>query len=766
MKTAGLATILVLACGLGAGADPAPPPQPADEVHPMDGTDTTGHTYPGAVYPFGLVQLSPDTGVTGWEHCSGYHYPDKTIIGFSHTHLTGTGCTDLGDILFQPTTGSVKWTEGDPNVPRSGYRSAFSHADEQASPGYYKVMLHDYGVKVELTATPHAGFHRYTFPAGAKAHVMIDLVHGIDSKPYEAMLTVENPTTISGYRRSHGWAQDKTFYFVAEFSRPFDAATLQAHDQIVADAKEAKDAHVRGCLDFSTAKNAPVLVRIGISPTSVDEARKNLAAEITTWDFDGVCASTKKAWNDQLSTIDITTHDPALRRTIYTALYHSMLAPHLYNNVDGSYEGPDHQAHEATFANYCTFSIWDQFRAWFPLMTIIQPGRIDDQMNTFLNFYQQENQHSLPVWTLAGNETWCMIGYNSVVQIATAQRDGFHGFDAEQLFAAMKDSALDPRRGQQQFHQSGYVFEDKPTWQPEYWQAVSQTLEFAYDDYCIAQMAKALGHPDDAATFLKYAANYRNVFDPETKFMRGRKADGSWHTPFNPITIDHMEYTEADAWQYSFTVPQDAQGLITLMGGDDAFCDKLDAMFAADSHMINFQLDITGLVGQYAQGNEPVHAYAYMYAYAGQPWREPPHLRKIMSLYYDAPDGICGNDDCGQMSAWYVLGALGFYPVNPVSGQYILGSPLVDQAVIHLDPKFYPGGTFTITAQNNSPENTYIQSATLNGQPLNRAWITHEEITHGGMLVLQMAPTPNKAWGSAPSDRPSSMTPVTATASN
>ena len=547
----------------------AEPTLPVDFVSPMAGTGGTGHTYPGAVYPFGLVQLSPDTGVTGWEHCAGYHYPDPTIIGFSHTHLSGTGCPDLGDILFQPTTGAVKWAEGDPAVPGSGYRSRYSHQDETASPGYYSVLLQDYGVKVELTATAHAGMHRYTFPAGTAAHVLIDLVHGVANRPVDALLTVENPTTVSGYRRSTGWAKDKTFFFVAQFSQPSTQADLQANDQVVPGAKEVRDKRVRGCLDFSPVAGQPLLVRIGISPTGVEEARKNLAAEITGWDFDAVRAAARKAWNDQLATVEISARDPAVKRKIYTSLYHTMLAPHLYNNADGSYEGADHQVHAGSFANYCTCSIWDQFRAWFPLMTLVQPARIDDQMNSYLAFYQQENQHALPVWPLAGNETWCMIGYNSVAEIATAQRDGFHGFDAGKLFAAMKDSALNDRNGQDQFHQHGYVAEDCPDLSLQdirYWQSVSRTLEYAYDDYCIGMMARALGQTADAKTFLGYAANYRNVFDPQTKFMRGKSAAGAWHTPFRPDDFYRNDYTEADAWQYSYTVPQDPQGLITLMG--------------------------------------------------------------------------------------------------------------------------------------------------------------------------------------------------------
>lgn len=727
-------------------------------VDPMIGTGGSGHTYPGAVYPFGMVQLSPDTEVKGWTNTSGYHYQDQTIIGFSHAHLSGTGVGDFGDILFQPITGDVKWHPGDAKVSRSGYRSAFSHADEKASPGYYQVLLKDYNVNVELTATAHAGMHRYTFPDSVPAHILIDLAHGLDNKTLDASLVVEGPRTISGYRRSKGWAKDKTFYFVAEFSQPFSDSVLRKDEQILSGAKEAKGVSVQASLDFDTSKGKQVLVRVGLSPTSIDEARKNLAAEMANFDFDAVAASTRKVWNDQLSTIEISTKDPSVRKIFYTALYHTMLSPHLYNNVDGSYPGPDKKVHRASFQNYSTFSVWDQFRAWFPLMTVVEPGRVDDMVNSLLAFYYQADQSALPVWNLAGNETWCMIGYNSVVQVATAYRAGFRGFDGPRVLEAMKASALHPRFGQDQFHEVGYLQADKPATKKK-WASVSRTLEFSYDDFSIGMMAKALGQKDDADKFLKYAMNYQNVFDPETKFMRGKNSDGAFVTPFRPDEYYRNDYTEASAWQYTFTVPHDQQGLINLMGGDEAFSQHLENLFLANPEVIKAAHDISGFIGQYAQGNEPVHGYAYMFAYAGQPWRGAPWLRKIMNLYHDGPDGLCGNDDCGQMSAWYIFGALGFYPVDPVRGEYVLGTPLVDHAVINLDPKFYPGKKFILNVENNSAENIYIQSADLNGKPLDRSYLTHEDLTRGSTLKLVMGPTPNKEWGRLPEARPSSLTP-------
>lgn len=737
--------------------------QPTDDVRPMIGTGGTGHTYPGAVYPFGMVQLSPDTGEAGWSHCSGYTDNDTSIIGFSHTHLSGTGCPDLGDILFQPTTGELRLREGDPAEPNSGYRSSFSHADETASPGYYRVLLKDYGIGVELTATAHVGFHKYTFPASDHAHVVIDLVHGISSRPIDAVMTREDGQTLTGYRRSTGWAKDKTFYFVAKFSKPFDSFGLVVNGKKRGGDASASGRRVKGYVNFKTVKDESIFVRVGLSGVSVDEARKNLEAEIPGWDFNATVAATRAAWNRELSSIAIETPDSALRQTFYTALYHTMLAPHLYNNADGSYYGADGKSHAADFNYYSTFSVWDQFRAWHPLMTIIQPGRINDFMKSMLVYYQQFNQHALPVWPLCSNETWCMIGYNSLPVIADAYAKGFRDFDAEKMYAAMRDTAMNNRNFQDEFNERGYVVTDainhEQTRKKDSKASVSRTLEYAYDDWCLAQMAKALGKNDDVTFFLNRAANYRNVFDPETKFMRGRKADGSFISPFDPKTMYRADYVESDAWQYTFFVPQDVQGLIDLMGGDRAFSDKLDQMFSEDSVVRDGVSDITGLIGQYAQGNEPVHQVAYLYNYSGAPYKTQVRIRQIMStLYSNQVDGLCGNDDCGQMSAWYVFGALGFYPVNPADGVYVLGSPLVDKAVICLDAKQARGRTFTITAKDNSKENVYIQSATLNGQPLTRSYFTHAELVKGGELVLQMGPQPNMSWGQDKASRPPSMT--------
>ena len=755
-----LAILWITALFFGAGriSLPAAENEPVDSVRPMVGTAAPGHTYPGAVYPFGFVQLSPDTGNMGWDHSSGYKATDPRILGFSHAHLSGTGGSDLGDILFQPTVGEIKLDPGDPKKPGSGYGSAFSHDNETASPGYYRVLLADSGIQVELTATAHAGFHQYTFPASDAAHVIIDLTHGIGrlNKVTDAQLTCEDGSTLSGYRRSSNWARDKTFYFVAKFSRPFDSYGFTAADAATAVQTPLKGTVVKGFVTFKTKAGESIQVKVGVSPTSIDEARKNLGAEIPGWDFAGTVASTRAAWEQELSTIDISTSDPAVRETFYTALYHSMLAPHFYNNADQSFEGADHQAHPADFNYYSTFSIWDQFRAWHPLMTIIQPKRVNDLLKSMLLQYQLGNRHQLPVWPLCSNETACMIGYNSMPIILDAYIKGFRDYDVEKMYAAMRDTALNDRDGQKEFHTIGYISDGKG---PDHQQTVSRALEYAYDDWCIAGMAHALGKTDDEKMFLKYAANYRNVFDPETKLMRGKTADGQFVSPFDPILCERQNYTEADAWQYAFYVPHDPQGLVDLMGGDAGFSAQLDKLFDQSSEIHHGIIDISGLIGQCSQGDEQCHHVAYLYDYVGEPDKTEMRVRQIMTtLYTNKPDGLCGNDDCGQMSAWYVMSALGFYEVNPASGVYVLGSPLVDRAIIHLDPKYYPGGTFTITAKDNSKDNIYIQSATLNGQPLTHTYFTHADLVKGGELVLQMGSKPSETWGRDKSARPPSMT--------
>ena len=697
----------------GAPGSPArAAPEPVDYVRPFVGTDAHGHTFPGATTPLGMVQLSPDTGAKGWDGVSGYHWDASTIVGFSHTHLSGTGIGDFGDILFQPTVGPVRWDEGDPQIPNSGYRSRFSHGTEIAHPGYYKVRLDDSGINVELTATPHAGFHRYVFPNGAQPRVIIDLGHGINNSTKESSLTVEDPSVISGYRHSGGWAKDKTWYFVAEFSRPMAGAALRTDGIIQPDGqKSARGKRVEASLSFSAASGEPLLVKIGLSPTSIDEARKNLTAEIPSWDFDGTAAATRETWNSALSGIQAESKTPADLETFYTALYHSMIAPNLYNNADETYRGADGKIHAGAFNYYQTFSFWDTFRAENPLLTLVQPDHINDFVNTALVFYDQAGTHSLPIWPLAGNETWCMIACHSIPVIVDAYRKGFRAYDAQHAYAAMRDTAASEHEGDGLFQKFGYI----PTEQKGNG-SVSRTLEIAYDNAAIARLAKALGKDDEASFFAHRAQNYRNVYDAQTGFMRARYADGSWKTPFEPKTCT-PDYTEGNAWHYRFFVPQDLPGLIGIMGGDARFILRLDTMFSEESDMPNAPIDVSGRIGQVAQGNEQSHHIAYLYDYAGAPYKTQARVRQIMrELYDNKPDGLCGNDDCGQMSAWFVLNAMGFYSVDPSSGVYAIGSPLLDKATIRLDSRYYPGGAFTIIAENNSDKNVYIQSATFNGK--------------------------------------------------
>ncbi len=741
-----LALLGVSLCGIPARVGAAAA-APIDCVNPFVGTDAHGHTYPGAQVPFGMVQLSPDTPLQGWDGSSGYHYTDHVILGFSHTHLSGTGVGGLGDVLLMPTVGGVHL---DPGTPGDGYASAFSHAQETAKPGDYKVFLKTPGVTAELTATARCGFHRYTFPASDSAHVILDLAHGIGNAPLEATLHIENATTISGSRISNGWGGRRAVYFVMQFSRPFDASGIEQDGQrLPAGTTEADGRRVKAFVTYKTAAGEAVLVKVGLSGTGIAGARKNLAAEIPGWDFDAVRAAAERAWSRTLDAVQIETPDPHIRATFYTNLYESDLAPTLDNDVDGTYRGMDHQNHVGGFQNYTTFSLWDIYRAESPLLTLLQPGRVGDMVQSLLAEYQQNGLHTMPIWPLWGNETFCMIGHHSIPITVDAYLKGFKGFDPETAYQAMRATVMQDGDGLGSYKTLGYVASTPGG------QAASKTLEYAYDDWCLARMAQALGHAADAHLFYQRAANYRNVFDRTTRFMRGRRADGAWRRPFVDNALVNDEYTEADAWQYAFAVQQDVPGLIRLYGGDSGFIQKMDALFTADSTIHTNIPDISGLIGQYSQGDEQCHHVAYLYDYAGAPWKTQRRVRQVMTTFYnDTPSGQCGNDDCGQMSAWYVFSALGFYPVNPADGVYALGSPLVNKAVIHLSRAHYGGHVFTLIAANNSAKNLYIQSATLNGGPLRGPWITQAEIAQGGVLRLQMGPRPDRAWGHAAADRP------------
>lgn len=764
---------------------------PLTAVHPMIGTGWRGHMFPGAVAPFGLVQLSPDTSgppeprwnargdYYDWEHCSGYHYPDNVIAGFTHTHVQGTGGRDLGDILVMPLVEGRNWS-WEPGIPSSlaemqmlelgpdsgwvfskdvpGYRSFFSHKTEKARAGFYGVHLDTPGVDAELTATTRCGMHRYrypTLPAATRQGLMVDLVHGLGCKVYKADLSIESPTRISGMRATHGWAEDREIYFVLEFSHPASAMQISVDGRISEAATGVQYAGEQIKIIRTHAPAAePLLVRVGISATSLEGARKNLAAEIPHWDFDQVARQTARAWNEALTVLDANLPTEALTQTFYTGAYHSLVAPAIFNDVDGTYRGQDRKNHaHPGFTKYTTLSIWDIYRGEFPFLMLTQPQRIHDILQTLLADYRELGQHALPMWPLWGNETWSMTGFHAAGMILGAYVRGFRNFDAEAAYAAIRDTALTgaEARGngalQANFRKYGYVPNDL------HQGAVSCTLDIAYDYWCAGAMAQLLGKHDDADMFFKLGKNYRNVYDASTGFMRGKDKSGQWRTPFRADEEYEDDYVETDAWQASFSVPHDVQGLIDLHGGDAAFIAKLDALFTAPSDIINCRPDITGLVGQNAQGNEPSNHNAYLYPFAGAAWKTQYWVRKVAALYNNTPAGVPGNDDCGQLSSWFVFASLGFYPVNAATGVYVLGSPLINRATIH-NPA--TGAKFTVVAENNSPENVYIQRAELNGKELTRSWITHAQIVAGGELRFRMGSRPNKEWATAAADRPPS----------
>jgi predicted alpha-1,2-mannosidase len=726
---------------------------------PLVGTDAHGHAYPGATVPFGMVQLSPDTPMQGWagsawDLCSGYHYSDPVILGFSHTHLSGTGCGCLGDVMLMPTVGKVYLDAGSPG---QGCSSRFTHDQEHATPGFYSVFLQDPKITVELTATARCGFHKYTFPESDQAHIILDLDHNIGNGTVEASIKFESQDTISGCRISDGWGGRRAVYFVMQFSKPFGSFGIERNgERLTGEVHESRGDRIKAFVNYQTAANETILVKVGISGTGIEGARKNLAAEISGWDFEAIRSAALKQWQNVFEAIQVETFDPHIRKTFYANLYLSCLAPVLFNDVDGTYRGYDHQNHARTdFQNYTTFSIWDIYRAEWPLLTLLHPNRINDLVQSMLAEHRELGQHTTPIWPVWGNETWCMIGYHSADMIAEAYLSGFHGFDAESAYQAMRDTAMQDRNGLKTYKELGYVASRPGD------QATSKTLEYTFDDWCIARMAEALGHPADARTFYQRSANYRSLFDTTTQFFRGRKANGAWRAPFVDNAMVGDEYTEADAWQYAFDVQQNVPDLISLYGGDQGFIQKMDSLFTTNSYIDTGDPDISGRIGQYSQGDEQSHHVAYLYDYAGAPFKTQYWVRQAMTtMYNDTPAGQCGNVDCGQMAAWYVFSALGFYPVNPASGVYAIGSPVVSKAVIHLDSNKYHGHTFTVIARHNSTENIYIQSATLNGQPLVKPWLTYGQITAGGTLKLEMGSKANPDWGSAPSNRPPATMPA------
>jgi len=718
-------------------------------VNPFIGTGGHGHTHPGAVVPNGMIQPGPDTRIYQWDACSGYYYADTTLNGFSHTHLSGTGCGDYGDVLLMPTVGAQDLRPMGSKSQQMAYCSPFSHRNETAEPGYYSVFLDRYGVKAELTSTARAALHRYTFPKATDAGFILDFDYSLQRQTnYDMELEVVSDTEIRGHKKTRGWALEQQLSFYAKFSKPFtytlvtDSARLDADGPLLPTAKVL--------LHFDTAEGEQVLVKVGISAVDMDGARRNVEAELPGWDFEGVKRAARQAWNKYLSVVDVETGDRDQRTIFYTALYHTGMQPNLFTDADGRYLGMDLKVHQGSVdePQYTIFSLWDTFRAYHPLMTLIHP----DLNQSFIRSLIQKHREGgiLPMWELAGNYTCTMIGYHAVPVIVDAYMKGQRDFDVQEALRAclrtaeydttgVKYAALMMPPAKYWKNKIGYVPCDKDN------EAVAKALEFAYDDWCIARLAEALGDKATQARYDEFAKGYRHYFDPSTRFMRGKDIHGNWRTPFSPRSSNHRndDYCEGTAWQWTWFVPHDVPGLVALMGGRKAFIGKLDSLFTADSSLEGdlVSADISGLIGQYAHGNEPSHHITHLYNYVGQPWRTQELVDQVLhTLYANAPDGLSGNEDCGQMSAWYLLNAMGFYQVCPGDPTYSVGRPLFDKATIHLKN----GKTFTVVAHHNSRDNKYVQRMTLNGKRLRTPFFPHEAIADGGTLELTMGPRPRK----------------------
>ena len=713
-------------------------------VDPFIGTGGHGHTYPGATVPFGMVQLSPDNGNAGWDWSSGYHYSDTVIAGFSHTHLSGTGIGDWCDISVMPVNGLVSDT-----VTR--YRAAFSHANERASPGYYAVTLNN-GISTAFTTTERCGLHKYTFPKDAKPVIRFNLGFAINwDTPTGTYIQRVNDSTIIGFRYSKGWAQVQQVYFAARTSVPFSKLYLSdGKDTVIGVALMGKD--VKGQLVFADLKGKPLLMKVALSSVNMRKALMALE-EIKGWNFDAVKKQAEEKWEKELQKIQITSTDEQAKKIFYTALYHTCAAPVLYSDADGIYHNAKGQTKKmpAGQQRYTEFSLWDTFRALNPLLTVTQPKRISDIINTMLVFYEENGL--LPIWDLSTCETNTMTGYHAIPVVADAILKNIKGIDVEKAFTAMKKSAMQNIRGTDLYRQYGYVPQDK------YGSSATVTIEYAYDDWCIAQVAKKLGKIDDYAIFIKRSASWKNVFDSATGFIRAKNSDGNWTVPFDPYLSEHDDdkrmYTEGNAWQHSFFVPQDVAGLAKAHGSNEKFIQKLDSLFTVSSVVkgANASPDISGLIGQYAHGNEPSHHIAYMYTYVGAAWKTQRMVRMIVdSMYHAAPDGYAGNEDCGQMSAWGVWSMAGIYPGNPSGGQYVFASPQFEEVKFNLPLN----KTFLIKAKNTAKDHPYIQSVQLNNKPYNKTYIDHTTLMNGGVLEFIMGAAPNKEFGASPATWPSS----------
>ena len=735
-------------------------------VDPMIGTAKMGHTYPGATVPFGSVQLSPETDTIAYslngkyngevyKYCAGYQYEDKTIVGFSHTHFSGTGHSDLGDFLIMPTTGKLQLNSGVASKPLSGYRSAFSHSTEKAEPAYYSVLLEDHNIKAELTATTRVGMHQYTFPKSDEAHIILDLTSGIynyDKKNVWTFVRVENDTLITGYRQTNGWARTRTVYFAMSFSKPVKSYGQAAQEKSVyrgfwgrfdqtKNFPEMAGQNLKLFFDFDTNEGEKIKIKMALSPVSSAGAVENMKKEIPDWDFERVKKQSQEIWNKELNKIQIETIQKEDLVNFYTAMYHAFLGPTEYMDLDGNYKGLDMNVHKAgNFKNYTSYSLWDTYRALHPLFNIVQPSRNSDMISSMLAHSDQSVHKMLPIWSHYANENWCMIGYHSVSVIADAIVKGNTNFDTEKaLQACVKTAKVPYFDGLEYYMKKGYVPEDKNG------SSVSKTLEYAYDDWAIAQAAKKLGKTDIYNEFIERSKNYKNVYDEKTGFMRPKLNDGTFKKEFDPLDTHGQGFIEGNSWNYSLYVPQDPAEMIKMMGGNDKFKVRLDSLFnmhLPDKYFENTE-DITrdGIIGNYVHGNEPSHHVVYLYNWTDSPWKSQDKIRMILKkMYRNGADGLGGNDDFGQMSAWYIFSSLGFYPVAPGSDEYALGSPLVKKAIFNLEN----GKNFEVETVNQSDKNVFVDKVLLNGKEISRPFLKHEDVINGGKITFYMSAKPNK----------------------
>lgn len=740
----GLTAVVLL---VGTACSEQKPVDWAAQVDPYIGSGGHGHVFVGANVPLGMVQVGPQNIHKGWDWCSGYHYSDSVLIGFSHTHLSGTGCSDLGDILLMPFVGQMRTQRGEQNNLQGACSARYTHDNEQVEPGYYSLLI-DNGVRAELSATKRVAIHRYTYPAGTP-RLLVNLKEGNGDRAFETDLRRIDDYTLEGWRFSRGWSSSQKVFFVMKLEQPMERLDV-FNDNTPAGVDSLSGPAVKGVISFADL-TGPLQFKVALSSVSCANARANLEAELPGWDFDRVRADARDDWNRVLACVQVQTDDERARRIFYTSLYHLFMAPTLYADVNGEFRGHDGQIHRADgWTNYSTFSLWDTYRAYHPLLAIIRPDLVPDMVNSMLSIFDQQGK--LPIWALVGSETNTMPGYSAVPVIADAYLKGIGGFDAERALDAMVASAVNAdQRGVPYVMSRGYIPCDRLA------EATSIAMEYAVDDWGISLMAERLGHRQLADTFLRRGRLYEQYFDRSINFIRPRMDDGTWRTPYDPFNSVHTtgDFCEGNGWQYTFFVPQHPEGLIELMGGDELFVGKLDSLFVARGDMgKEASADISGLIGMYAHGNEPSHHVAYLYAYAGQQWKTAERVNYIQEQFYtDCPDGIIGNEDCGQMSAWHVLSALGFYQVSPSGGVFVFGSPRFDRVVISLPA----GRTFEITARPAGGANKYIQSVRLNGEPYDKAYITYEDIMKGGCLSFEMGAKPNRSFGASPDARPRSL---------